>query len=228
MDKPQIPDERYAFVLAGLPGAGKTTAAEILVDELEHNFEVASHEEVSDFCRYLYENEHGEAPPNDNELGRWTAELKEEHGRDYIVSEMARCLHGSYDCHVVISGVRSPEEADAVADIFDNVVVVGIHTRASLRFERKYDEPYVEDSDHWNEFQERDRREKHEWGCKEFFVAEGRADYIVSNNTTIGNLESQLSTIIGHEVKGRTSQRARLLATSPFGRMPDEEVTRRL
>ena len=234
MDEPAIPDEPQVFALAGLPGSGKSTAAEMIRDELEHRMERAVHTEVSDFCRTLYEKEHDghvddlsgessdsvetrQASPNDNDLGRWTAKLKEEHGRGYILRKMAETLDDPDRPHVVISGVRSPEEAEALEDVFGpmNVTTVAIWTLPDLRFERKYgDTPSVEHPK-WDEFKERNEREIHEWGCLQFFLEDGPADYVVSNNGDEMELEGKVASIARHET-GDTSLFSQTMADTPF------------
>lgn len=216
METPSLPDDPQVFALAGLPGSGKSTAAEMIRDELEHRMERAVHTEVSDFCRTLYEQEVG-GSTDDNDLGRWTAQLKEEHGRGYILREMAETLDDPNRPHVAISGLRSPEEAEAVRDVFgqQNVAVLSIWTLPDLRFERKYGAVPSEEHPKWDEFCERNQREIHEWGCLQFFLDGGPADYVVSNNGDAEQLEGKVASIARHET-GDTSLMSQTMTTTPF------------
>lgn len=212
----ETPSEPHVFALAGLPGSGKSTAAEMMRDELEHRFERATHTEVSDFCRALYEQEHNDTT-DDNDLGRWTAQLKDEHGRDYILREMSETLDADGRPHIVISGLRSPEEAEAVRDVFgqQNVSVIAIWTLPDLRFERKYGAMPSEEHPKWDEFCERNEREIHEWGCLQFFLEDGPADYVVANNGDESQLEGKVASIVRHET-GDTSLMSQTMTSTPF------------
>lgn len=203
MDTPDYPEDPHVFALAGLPGSGKSTAADIITSELEHRFEKAIHAEVSDFCRTLYEERVG-GETDDNSLGQWTAKLKEENGRGYILREMSQTLYNPKMPHIAISGLRSPEEAEAVRDVFgeENVTVVAIWTLPDLRFERKYGDRPSPDHEKWDEFQERNQREIHDWNCVEFFMHEGPADYVVPNNGGLMELETDAINIMHNELYG--------------------------
>lgn len=196
-----VPDTGHVFALAGLAGSGKSTAADIIVGDIEHNFERAVSTEVSDFVRTLFEEQSDESV-NDNELGRWAAEKKAEHGDGYFLREMANVLDSPTRPHTAISGLRSPEEAAAVRDVFgaENVTVISIWTLPDIRFERKYGDTPSEDHPKWDEFCERNERETFDWGCVEFFMPDGPQDYIVPNNSTLDALGVDLGAIVGNEV----------------------------
>lgn len=197
------PDEQHAFVLAGLPGCGKSTAADIIESELQHNYEAATATEVSDYVRAKFEAAHDD-DVDDNELGRWAAEKKQENGDGFFVRQMVQHWVTDEAPHVIISGVRSPEEAEAVRDGFgrENTTVIAVWTLPDIRFERKYGEVPSEDHPEWETFKERNEREIHEWGCLDFFVDAELSDYILTNNGTVTALEVDLNAIIDHEVLG--------------------------
>jgi len=241
METPSLPDEPKVFALAGLPGSGKSTAAQMIVDELrgaqrdaatvndsqseselEHRFERATHTEVSDFCRTLYEQEHDESV-TDNNLGRWTAELKEEHGRDYILREMSKTLYAEERPHLAISGLRSPEEAEAVRDVFgaENVAVIAIWTLPDLRFERKYGDVPSEEHPKWDEFCERNQREIHEWSCVDYFSDMAVSDYIVPNNGSKKGLEVNMSKIARDEISNNSTVKQWTETPFPDGLDPE-------
>jgi len=196
------PEDQHAFVLAGLPGCGKSTAAQKIVRELQmRSDDPAVSTEVSDYVRALFKAANDD-DVNDNELGRWAAEQKREHGNDYFVRGMAELWHGDDKPHAVISGVRSPAEAEAVRDVFgpEHTTVIAIWTLPDKRFKRKYGDKVSKDHPKWETFQERNEREIHEWGCVDFFVDPDLTDYIVTNNNTIAALKIDLRTIVYHDV----------------------------
>lgn len=208
-------DANHVFALAGLPGSGKSTAAEIIEKAIESRGEDCGSFEVSDYVRTMFESQAREEI-DDNELGRWAAKKKERHGDGYFVYELAETLDEGHRPHIVISGLRSPEEADAVRNVFNarNVTVIGIWTLPDIRFERKYGATPSVDHPKYDEFLERNQREKHDWGCKHYFTPDGVSDYVVTNNDTVDDLEFDLLRIIDHEVFGATEPED--LRESPF------------
>lgn len=190
----QIHDHRDVFVLIGLAGAGKSTAADIIAEK--HDERVATFE-VSDFVRTSFEDQHVD-DVNDNELGEWAAKKKEEEGQDYFVRKMAESIKGPSTPHVVISGVRSPEEAVAVEEVFGDCITIGIWTMPDIRFNRKYESDLSVDNDDYQTFQERNERELWEWGAVEFFSNKSihTADYIVPNHGTISTLRDNIERLL--------------------------------
>jgi len=191
-----IHSHRDVFVLVGLAGAGKSTAADMIQQHHDENVQTF---EVSDFVRTKFEEAHDDAV-NDNELGEWAAEQKAEHGDDYFVRQMAETIRDSNTPHVVISGVRSPAEAKAVEDVFSmgNVMTLAIWTLPDLRFNRKYGADMMDDAETLQTFADRNDREKHEWGAKEFFARGGEhtADGIIPNHDDCDALEEHLTNFL--------------------------------
>jgi len=186
----RIEEHREVFVLVGLAGAGKSTVADIIEEEFEER--VVSFE-VSDFVRTKFE-ESQDGDVNDNELGAWAADRKDEEGQDYFVREMAETIKSPSTPHVVISGVRSPEEAVAVEDVFGSATTVGIWTLPDIRFTRKYGgKPSVE-HDEWDTFTDRNERELWDWGAVEFFSRDSlhEADYIIPNHDDLDALREHV------------------------------------
>ena len=186
----RIEEHREVFVLVGLAGAGKSTVADIIEEEKDER--VVSFE-VSDFVRMKFEDAHDDEV-DDNELGAWAADRKDEERQDYFVREMAKTIKSPSTPHVVISGVRSPEEAVAVEDVFGHCTTVGVWTLPDIRFTRKYGgKPSVE-HDEWETFTDRNERELWQWGAVEFFSRDSvhEADYIIPNHGDLDALREHV------------------------------------
>lgn len=185
--------ESSVNLFIGLPGAGKTEACRITEDLIGWEDSVDSYE-VSTFVRNEYQVEVCDAV-SDNELGRWAAQKKAEYGDDYFVRTMAEELAEYDDApdHINIAGVRSPEEADAIRDVFGDVTIITIWTLPDIRYERL---EAREDNYTHEEFNERKERELWDWGCIEFFTNEDYYDYIVPNNFELEDFRSNLELVL--------------------------------
>jgi dephospho-CoA kinase len=216
MSTTESPRSGHVFAIAGLPGCGKSTVADIITEELDHHGHRAMSTEVSDFVRAEFESQ-SPAHVTDNELGRWAAEQKDKHGNGYFLREMSQTLDAEHHPHTAISGLRSPEEAAAVRDVFGegSVTVIAVWTLPDIRFKRKYgDRPSVDHPEWWT-FMERHERETHEWGCVEFFMDDGPSDYVIPNNGTLEQLDGKVQAVVRNDVIGE-SVLAREFRTAPF------------
>jgi dephospho-CoA kinase len=205
-------DTTYTFGIAGLPGAGKSVAAQYLTESVLDGEATAT--EMSDFVRTKFEAEHGRgsatrgdsgpnrgsAPRddevNDNELGVWAAEQKAEFGQGHFARQLAETWQDPDRPHTVISGLRSPEEATALRDAFGetSTVILAIWTLPGLRFKRKYGaDPRVDHPD-WATFIDRRDRELYEWNCLDYFTG-NVADFIVPNNDNVTQFVAKLQDI---------------------------------
>jgi dephospho-CoA kinase len=177
--------EANVFAFIGLPGAGKSEALMTLDDVYEH----ALVDEVGNYVRYRYEGQTGEQSESDNDLGKWAADVKDEHGRGYFVNEWAKTIKGDQRAAheldkqpwtaIGLAGVRSPEELDALRTHFTDVTAIVVWSKPDVRYDRLMDR----DGDMDREvFHERQERELHDWGALEFFVNDEYYDYIIPNN----------------------------------------------
>lgn len=220
-------DTTRVFGLAGLPGCGKSTAADIIVDELDILGIEATSTEVSDFVRAQYEEHAEDDGANDNELGRWAAEQKEKFGQGCFVGDMANQWTEA-DQVPVISGLRSPAEAQPLRFFYDEAAIIGVWTLPAIRFERKYGEPPTVEHPEWATFIERNERETHEWGCVEYFTEDGPSDFVVPNNGTIEEFEDCLRAVVRTAVEGDIVGEMFRTDTAPFPNMDAERVARYL
>lgn len=176
-------EERSVNVFVGLPGAGKTEGCHIAEKVIGEDVDTF---EVSTFVRNKFQQETGDddSGVSDNDLGRWAADMKEEHGNGYFVREMAKTIKAFHNTpgNINIAGVRSPAEADALREEFENVTIIVIWTHPDIRFDRlkEREGDYTRE-----EFNERKQRELYDWGCIEFFTDENYYDYIIPNNTSL-------------------------------------------
>jgi dephospho-CoA kinase len=201
-------DTTYTFGIAGLPGAGKSLAAEHVQQFVNGE---STTTEMSDYVRACYEADHGrgsttrgDSGPNrgsaprddevtDNELGAWAAEQKAEYGQGYFASRLAETWEDPDRPHTVVSGLRSPEEATALRDAFGetSTVILTIWTLPGLRFKRKYGaDPRVDHPD-WDTFIERRDRELYEWNCLDYFTG-NVSDFIIPNNDGVKQFAAKL------------------------------------
>ena len=180
----QQPD---VFLFVGLKGAGKTYGAERAREQLTDTTLV----EFSDYVQDSFKRSKDYVEnTNDNNLGLWAATQKAEHGRGYFAEGIAEYVenmnHTLRPQNLVVSGVRSTEEAEAFREAFDNVTTVVIWTLPEIRYNR-----LTTDMD---TFVDRKSRELWDWGCIEFLPTQ--TNTIMSFRTTMGKINSFISLII--------------------------------
>lgn len=173
----------YAF--AGPLGTGKTLAMSIVDEEYDNAFT----DEMSNFVRHEYDRQNDDET-DDNGLGAWAAEEKDEHGDGCFADGWANMVYSDirateetgqgqeWDA-VAISGLRSPAELDALNKYFSDVTCITIWTMRDMRYERTVARD--DDMDH-DTFYERNKRELVEWDCLTYYTDEDYYDYIVPNN----------------------------------------------
>lgn len=184
-------DSTTVNLFVGLPGCGKSTACEVAEDVIDGSTE---HVEMSNYVRHAYEQEVG-GETGDNELGQWAAEKKEKNGNGVFARVLASSLSNPIPAAgtINVAGVRSPAEADAFRERFDDVRIITIWTLPDIRYERLQDR---EDDYTVREFNERKERELWDWGCIEFFTNEEYYDHIVVNNASEQGFESAITNVV--------------------------------
>jgi len=201
----QQPD---VFLFVGLQGAGKTCGAERAREQLTDTTFV----EFSDYVQGSFKRSKDYVEnTNDNDLGSWAATQKAEHGRGYFAEGIAEYVENMNHTpqNLVVSGVRSTEEAEAFRETFDNVTTVVIWTLPEIRYNR-----LTTDLD---TFVDRKSRELWDWGCIEFFTDPDQYDYVIPNNYG----KDEFVHIIDYLVDGNLER----FQTSPFdGSMSKQKV----
>jgi Zeta toxin. len=160
------------FLFVGLKGAGKTYGAERAREQLTDTTLIDfSDVEFSDYVQDSF---------------KWS--------KDYVENT------NYTPQNLVVSGVRSPEEAEAFREAFDNVTTVVIWTLPEIRYNR-----LTTDMD---TFVDRKSRELWDWGCIEFFTDPDQYDYVIPNNYG----KDEFVHIIDYLVDGNLER----FQTSPF------------
>jgi hypothetical protein len=167
------------FLFVGLKGAGKTCGAERAREQLTDTTLVEfSDVEFSDYVQDSFKR-----------------------SKDYVENT------NYTPQNLVVSGVRSPEGAEAFREAFDNVTTVVIWTLPEIRYNR-----LTTDMD---TFVDRKSRELWDWGCIEFFTDPDQYDYVIPNNYG----KDEFVHIIDYLVDGNLER----FQTSPF----DDSMSKR-
>lgn len=180
------------ILYAGLPGAGKTSAAEI-----GHRLVGGTLASMGDALREAYYEETN-GPEDSQSIGEYATRLREESGPAAIVKWMVSRWRAeedrgrvmSYPVH--IDGVRSPEEVEVFEDHFGNVSVVYLSAGFEVRLPRLNDRGRDgEDAFSHNDLFERDTREL-SWGVGDLLLLD--QTYRMDNGHTARTLENRLRT----------------------------------
>lgn len=169
------------FLFAGLPGCGKSIAAQRAYGALEQRkYHSVEKHELSDYVRSAYEKESGISGVGDNELGEWAAQKKTKRGDGYFARQLAEDISNSpHADNIVVAGIRSSEEVHAFRERFDNVIVLSIWALPDERYTRLENR---EGEYTLEEFNDRKQRELWSWGCIDFFTDEKYYNHIIPNN----------------------------------------------
>lgn len=172
--------------VAGFPGAGKTTAGEMISDEIGGRFV-----EISDIVKEVAMDELGD-DAGKNDISKWVDEGMKTKGDDFVSRLVRDYLSDVNDEFVVISGVRRPSDVEMASEGFDDFVVVFVDADFDVRFRRITEERGDEEFDR-EMMRERDEREE-DWGITE--VQKHYADYFIDNNSNLSALESEVERVV--------------------------------
>lgn len=169
--------------LTGLPGSGKSTAAEILH---EMGFEIS---ELSSTIKEMMIEKKIEITPSS--IIEFSLLMKHEHGADVFAKIKAKQLKGHLG-NIAIVGFRSINEVNAIrAELDSRLIMVAIVAGDDTRYERLHDRKEFKVNDK-EDFNMRDKKNI-AMGIKETIDS---ADYIISNSGTLDELKISIGQVI--------------------------------
>lgn len=123
----------HAFLIAGLPGAGKTTVAQIGADITDGSV-VESGEIVREMAA-----QDGLESPSSSELGEYAAEQREEQGPAFVAEFLVGQLLRSeldVDYPLFVDGIRHYQEVVEYTEYFDSRTVIWVDADPYTRLRR--------------------------------------------------------------------------------------------
>lgn len=182
--------------LIGLPGAGKSTVSNIILDQIDSSEMVT----MGDIVRDLAADENR---TNSEEIREFATNMREEHGKGVFAKKLIEQYTFSKDL-VVIDGIRSPEEISLLKEHTNNRCVIAyVHTPYQIRYNRVVTRGRDGEEDMTEEdFKERENEEL-SWGMREI-LDEEQYDYTIANDGSYAELESEVSTTIEQVVQTHT------------------------
>jgi len=179
---------RKAVVFVGMPGAGKSVAADCAT---ALDIPVLA---MGDVVRD--EATRRGLPHAPETLGRIMLELREKFGPSIIAERCIAKFRQLKSPSVVIDGARSEAETVSFRKAVESVVIVAVHASPKVRFERLVKRGRADDAVTWEAFQERDSRE--------LDVGLGRviaqADVMLINEGSTKDLERRVTRLLKDEL----------------------------
>lgn len=190
------------IMVVGLPGSGKSTAADILKD---NDFEVV---ELGDIWRELLKKNH--VPRNDPVATReFTRMIREKEGKDVYARYAYRKIRKNRRM-VAIMGVRSTYEMNYLKKKIPKMDIIALLAPLDMRFHRlkvrgKPEDPRTLKGFKWLEQREKQgfmkARSEERHGIMHII---NKADYVISNVSTMAKLEKDMVGVL-ESIKARHS-----------------------
>ena len=178
--------KRLVICLTGMPGAGKSTVANLLK---EKNFHVII---MGDIIREKALEEKMEL--NDENLGMLMKNLRYEYGNGIIAKLTLQKIKklDDFNKFVVIDGIRSYEEFKILKDL-DFVKLLAIHASSNTRYNHIKLRDRSDSPSSYEKFLQRDKREIDIGICEAIALS----DEVISNNAlTISEFRNNVEKII--------------------------------
>lgn len=178
--------KRLVICLTGMPGAGKSTVANLLK---EKNFHVII---MGDIIREKALEEKMEL--NDENLGMLMKNLRYEYGNGIIAKLILQKIKklDDFNKFVVIDGIRSYEEFKILKDL-DFVKLLAIHASSDTRYNHIKLRDRSDSPSSYEKFLQRDKREIDIGICEAIALS----DEVISNNAlTISEFRNNVEKII--------------------------------
>lgn len=185
-----------AYLLAGLPGSGKSTVAD-LGSDITGGSVIRS----GDVVRRLAE-EDGLESPSSRELGDFAASMREENGPEFVATTIVRELLQNElvpDEPVFIDGVRHRQEIVEYSQYFGSIITLWIEAPTRLRLKRMKERARDgEEEFDALDLMSRDSTELDELGVNTIIGDDTppNPDITVTNNNGINSLQSRVSEIV--------------------------------
>lgn len=183
-----------AYLLAGLPGSGKSTAREMGVSLTGGD---AIH--AGTMIRQMAAND-GLKNPTSSELAEYAAEQRETQGPGFFGEKVSGLLHrGEIEVHypVFVDSVRHRQGATELKEAFGNASLIWMSAPFHVRHQRLVDRGRDDEDDFTQaDLAERDNVELDELGVSTIREHDELIDYTVQNDGSLGNLKSALDGIL--------------------------------
>ncbi|TFG03392.1 MAG: flagellar hook-basal body complex protein FliE [Promethearchaeota archaeon] len=166
----------------GLPGSGKSTAIESIVD-------LGSVVTMGDIVRD--EAKRRGINPTDENLGKIGRELRSKHGPEIIAKKCIEYIRNLHQQVIFVDGIRSRHEVKEFRKKW-KFPLIAIVLGDKKRFNRLYERARSDDPKNFENLKERDERESN-YGLKEVIK---EADYKINNDSSIKSLKKKTRTIV--------------------------------
>lgn len=177
-------NEILIFSLVGMPGSGKSVAAE-LINQL--GIPVLN---MGDVIREEMQKRNIELTREN--VGALTREIREREGMDVVARKCMEKITQITDEKLVIDGLRNIEEVQFFKTRLPNFKIIYVAASAEIRYQRLRARGRVDDPANRDEFQERDDREL-SFGIQKIIDI---ANFVVINQGDKEHLKAQLREII--------------------------------
>lgn len=184
---------RLAYGYSGLPGSGKSTAAEI-GREFTGGTVVAS----GDIVRRMAEDE-GLENPTSEELAQFASRKRQELGHSFFADKLTQWLHTGrmdpkYPLH--LDGIRHVASANEFRGFFDLFAFIRIEASREIRYRRITDRGR-EGEGEWTmeDLERRDEIEMQSLGQATLLDSD-QVNFTVTNESTLDEFRSQIADVI--------------------------------
>jgi dephospho-CoA kinase len=181
----ELRETKFVLGIAGMPGAGKDTVIKLLSKQTHLHVII---------LREIVEAELKEKgiPVNNRTLREFATELRKQFGRDIIAKKCLPLLKKALETNnvVVLNAIKAVEEVEYLKNELQcPFFLIAVHSSPMTRFKRLSKRGLAWDMKDWESFRWRDKVEL-SWGAGE---AMALADYVIINDSTFQDLETQVS-----------------------------------
>ncbi|MFX1374551.1 MAG: AAA family ATPase [Promethearchaeota archaeon] len=170
------------IAICGLPGSGKTTAIEAIMD-------LGTVVTMGDVVRN--EAKKRKVEPSRNNIGEIAKDIREKEGPAVIAEKCVELIKKNPEDVIFIDGIRSFFEVNVFRKYW-KFPIIAIVVEEEERIKWLFERARTDDPQNIDELKERDRREI-QFGLDQVIQ---KADYIISNNSTIEDLKKKTRKLI--------------------------------